>query len=254
MALQNNQSNGLNFKQLLLLASSFGIISASSVGHTAFFDCVTQPGVCTGVGDTVIFKYTGTTSSIGLFGTVQVVGDSIIAFPTNFRAESANGAGVVTADDNGTIQVIAKQGYKIDAVNVVENGDYLLNGAGASVSVNGWARVLDWSDLLAPGIQQNLAITGDLTINDNATHNWSGATNFGLAGSSLDGISHIGLQLQNNLSATTTAMNELAWIEKKIIGGSIDMSIITAPVPVPAAVWLFGSGLIGLVGLARRKA
>lgn len=26
-----------------------------------------------------------------------------------------------------------------------------------------------------------------------------------------------------------------------------------APVPVPAAVWLFGSGLIGLVGLARRK-
>ena len=24
-------------------------------------------------------------------------------------------------------------------------------------------------------------------------------------------------------------------------------------VPVPAAVWLFGSGLLGLVGLARRK-
>jgi hypothetical protein len=27
----------------------------------------------------------------------------------------------------------------------------------------------------------------------------------------------------------------------------------TSAVPVPAAVWLFGSGLIGLVGLARRK-
>lgn len=26
-----------------------------------------------------------------------------------------------------------------------------------------------------------------------------------------------------------------------------------APVPVPAAVWLFGSGLLGLVGIARRK-
>jgi hypothetical protein len=25
-------------------------------------------------------------------------------------------------------------------------------------------------------------------------------------------------------------------------------------VPVPAAVWLFGSGLLGLIGVARRKA
>lgn len=30
-------------------------------------------------------------------------------------------------------------------------------------------------------------------------------------------------------------------------------SIETAVVPVPAAVWLFGSGLLGLVGIARRK-
>jgi len=29
--------------------------------------------------------------------------------------------------------------------------------------------------------------------------------------------------------------------------------IAASPVPVPAAVWLFGSGLIGLVGFARRK-
>ncbi|MAT65100.1 MAG: hypothetical protein CMN57_05610 [Gammaproteobacteria bacterium] len=30
-------------------------------------------------------------------------------------------------------------------------------------------------------------------------------------------------------------------------------SFTTSPVPVPAAVWLFGSGLLGLVGLARRR-
>jgi hypothetical protein len=28
---------------------------------------------------------------------------------------------------------------------------------------------------------------------------------------------------------------------------------LAAPVPVPAAVWLFGSGLLGLVGVGRRK-
>jgi hypothetical protein len=32
----------------------------------------------------------------------------------------------------------------------------------------------------------------------------------------------------------------------------VDVQIIP-PVPVPAAVWLFASGLLGLVGIARRK-
>ena len=36
-------------------------------------------------------------------------------------------------------------------------------------------------------------------------------------------------------------------------GGEIRGQVIVNPVPIPAAVWLFGSGLIGLIGLARRK-
>ncbi len=32
----------------------------------------------------------------------------------------------------------------------------------------------------------------------------------------------------------------------------VDVQIVPA-IPVPAAVWLFGSGLLGLIGLARRK-
>lgn len=36
-------------------------------------------------------------------------------------------------------------------------------------------------------------------------------------------------------------------------GNQVYSSIQPSTVPVPAAVWLFGSGLIGLVGLARRK-
>lgn len=38
-------------------------------------------------------------------------------------------------------------------------------------------------------------------------------------------------------------------------GGKYSVSLYTEPqpVPVPAAVWLLGSGLIGLVGVARRK-
>jgi hypothetical protein len=36
-------------------------------------------------------------------------------------------------------------------------------------------------------------------------------------------------------------------------GGEIRGQLVVNPVPVPAAVWLFGSGLICLFGLARRK-
>jgi hypothetical protein len=39
-------------------------------------------------------------------------------------------------------------------------------------------------------------------------------------------------------------------------GSSDEYTIVissTSPIPVPAAVWLFGSGLLGLIGIARRK-
>ena len=41
-------------------------------------------------------------------------------------------------------------------------------------------------------------------------------------------------------------------IEFGNVSGEI-FGVDLAPVPVPAAVWLFGSGLIGLAGMARRK-
>jgi hypothetical protein len=36
-------------------------------------------------------------------------------------------------------------------------------------------------------------------------------------------------------------------------GAPVGFSATPAAVPVPAAVWLFGSGLMGLVGIARRR-
>jgi hypothetical protein len=46
-------------------------------------------------------------------------------------------------------------------------------------------------------------------------------------------------------------------IDGPLMGFSINLDITTmtvTEVPVPAAVWLLGSGLLGLVGFARRKA
>lgn len=43
-------------------------------------------------------------------------------------------------------------------------------------------------------------------------------------------------------------------IEGPTVGFSYSFDLLLTPVPVPAAAWLFGSGLLGLIGVARRKA
>jgi hypothetical protein len=53
---------------------------------------------------------------------------------------------------------------------------------------------------------------------------------------------------QNGGSSTTGRVYTLAGIVLDANG-----SLHTAAVPLPAAVWLFGSGLLGLVGIGRRK-
>ena len=59
--------------------------------------------------------------------------------------------------------------------------------------------------------------------------------------------SAVRVTIQNNLTAETLANQEIAFIQKKF-------SVTTIPeVPVPAAIWLFGSGLLGLIGIARRR-
>ena len=52
--------------------------------------------------------------------------------------------------------------------------------------------------------------------------------------------------------ANTNGVTGLAMIDGAFPGFNANFNF-TAPVPVPAAVWLFGSGLLGLVGVARRK-
>ncbi len=45
----------------------------------------------------------------------------------------------------------------------------------------------------------------------------------------------------------------VAWTNQQGKPRDLSHLSIYAPIPVPAAVWLFGSGLLGLVGIARRR-
>ncbi|WP_206609541.1 VPLPA-CTERM sorting domain-containing protein [Thiohalobacter thiocyanaticus] len=70
----------------------------------------------------------------------------------------------------------------------------------------------------------------------------------------LSGGSFVGLSyLAGTLPGFNSTVSTFASLDGTI-GGSWDVnSFQTTVVPVPAAVWLFGSGLLGLVGIARRR-
>lgn len=71
----------------------------------------------------------------------------------------------------------------------------------------------------------------------------------GVAESSLDVL---GLSLQ--LQGTGTNYNDFTWTGPiASTFGSVNTGQVITAVPVPAAAWLFGSGLLGLIGVSRRK-
>jgi len=82
------------------------------------------------------------------------------------------------------------------------------------------------------------------------------------AGVPIDGFGSIldtSIDTTNNWSeiSTISGIGSISQIDVTLFEGSLTSFVFdyenVAPVPVPAAVWLFGSGLIGLVGVARRK-
>lgn len=85
-------------------------------------------------------------------------------------------------------------------------------------------------------------------------------------------LSSVDFNAHNFISSITFSQNNLSFNESRVIlidehsvvldfsslswwnTSSLNISFNTSPVPIPPTVWLFTSGLIGLIGMARRKA
>ena len=67
--------------------------------------------------------------------------------------------------------------------------------------------------------------------------------------------SDVRLDFSSSLDDSSGSWKIVQGATRVLVGGGTDRSFYTvSEVPIPAAAWLFGSGLIGLIGLARRKA
>jgi len=235
----------MRIAHLLVRASAFLLLLGSFTTG--------QAASVTVFGDDISFTYDDAT----LFGEVTVVGNTFFFTPDNFFAKSLNGAGVDLVNETLAVDIaVTTGGFEIDTLYLRERGDYRLSGSGSEVSVEGQLSVV--SNTTACGdfsCEEIVNFNGGALIVQNALTPWDinetmDLGSVGAWGSDTD----ISLTLENILRANTVSSpSSEAFIEKKFGGIAISVNVPPAIIPVPAAVWLFGSGLLGLVGVARRK-
>jgi len=208
-----------------------------------------QAATTTTCGTDVCFTYDDNT----LFGSASVIGNSIFFLPTDFTAESLNGAGSQITNTTLNIEIEAiTEGFSMSQFLLQEQGDYYLQGDGASVSAGGQLGVTSLTSSCPDGglvpcrltntfNAENLDTQGVLTdwdvaaaVNLNDLADWGSDTK-------------VIMTIENVLTARSLNPGDEAFIQKKVAGVGITV------VPVPAAVWLLGSALGGLGFMRRRK-
>ena len=194
-------------------------------------------------GTTVDFSFDDTL--LGLFGQANVAGDTLYFTPTDFVAQSSNGAGYVLTNETINVEVTARQGYGFSNFGFTEKGDYLMLGSGTSVAVTGQIRLFDVAN-------PNVDITSTLLPANPMTHvgvptdNWIAQTSTDL--SAWNTANMINVTVENLLLASTSIPNSLAFVEQKYVG----LSFVTTPVPEAETYAMMLAGL-GLIGFAVRR-
>jgi len=226
--------------------------------HVLFFSALTAPlnlyaAIVSIEGDNYIFTYDNST----LFGSANVINDSIFFLPTDFSAHSVNNEGAVLTSDIVDIAIQTKSGSSklIDAFSIYELGDYRLHGDSASVDVAAYVQVSSFTAtcnnfFLMPCITsqtfspEETFTTTDPLVDLNTLVTWQISGEIDLDSHPDWGSdSYVNLRIQNNLYATSLNIGDLAQIQKKFGGLGVQ---VVSEVPLPTAFWLFASALIGL--------
>lgn len=226
------QGNGM--KTSALIGTSVLALMAVAGSATAATVAICGPNIC--------YEYDNAQAGIAKFGSPNLVGDTMQFLPVNFRAESSNGAGFDV--DSATFvfsRVYSVSGAEIINITAKESGDYrIINGGNVDV------------DLYLQAASNVNALDLAINLNNFAASGHSGGTQLWALNAAVTPAAlfasvanDMALTVQNTLTAFTGSTGQLAWIQKKLI-------LEVAVVPVPAAAWLFASGL-GLLGLARRR-
>lgn len=196
------------------------------------------------------FSFSFEDSLTNLFGTPSVSGDSLIFVPSDFSTLSLNGNGQAFTSSTFVVNIASLNNKSINALALTETGDYLREGAGANLAVGGELRSVDLANPFVSNVSKITSGPFAETEFGDDTADWE--ANASLAFS--PNTNSIRVTIQNILRAKTSAVGELAFIQKKFVGLTVVPSQdVPVTVPLPQAVWMFGVGLFGLLSVSKRK-
>lgn len=220
----------------MLKRLSLAVLAAASM--------TAQAGMVTLEGEDFNFIYDDST----LFGTAHVTGNSFFFLPTKFNSVSLNGEQNTTTEVL-KVEIVAKAGStaEVKTIRLKETGDYILanNGKARASALLTVQSTTGKSSPLTPdtALANTGLLSGDTQL---ANAEWSLDLNHNI---SWGGDTGVVFTLENDLKTQALAQGDYALIAKK----SASFEITVNEVPVPAAAWLFGSALAGLVGFKRKK-
>jgi len=189
------------------------------------------------------FTWENGSNDEGLFGSPVPVGNSLVFFPSSFFSSSAGGVIPNPTHDKINVDIIADLNQNITQINIIEVGDYQINGTGPNTSVNA-SGTLVVTPLISNGASFTLSplVTNPVMPVTSGSGTWGG--NASVTYTLANGVKKIHLTLDNILAARSDT-NTSAFIEKKLTQG-----IIIQVLPEPGAIGLL---LCGAPLLLRRR-
>ena len=201
----------------------------------------------------VIVDFATGTSPVGEIPVLPTGGVSQILFDaTAFDATGFGYIGIGEGTSNLTLTSTFSQIASFDFAGVT--GSFYLDGSGLGTLTDKGDGTGDWSmglPLFAEWNGTTFNFT-DLILSSNATYSFNTAT----GPSSISGTSMSYETGDTFLVGQSTVITDGGHPFEGLritLGMNGNDPVSLSAVPVPAAVWLFGSGLIGLAGFARRK-